>query len=929
MKFYSPKLLLIASTCLVTSSAGAITVEEDPVIYAVGALQGNIGVYKLPLEGSFPSSPEKISADILGGVQWSFRDSGGTFVSKDKAVGTAYSYSTLYVAVATAEGNSAGDGPWTYSTYQSMGSSDMTLRATDMVYDPTGDKVYTWAYADTYGYSTALGIFDADARSVQLIGAPGNLKINALAIDGDGTLWGISGNSGKIYTIDKATGAATEKFSIPTAYGDNQSAAWDAASGKIYWGAVSNAYSASLYAIDTAAQTYAKVYDFPTGKRYNGFYIPGPSTKAGAPAAPENLTASYSGTENGVTVTFTAPSLTHGGTALSGELSYTVLVDGQSADTGTINAGAEYSKILDMTPGSHTVTVYLTNSIGDGDKATTPAFSGYDAPTAVTDLTLAADGNSITLTWGAPAGQNGGSLDMSKITYNVTRMPGNVEIATGITDTTVSDEIPQERIREYSYVVTVVNDGEAGPAATTAGIMIGDPYTVPFSQNFDDATDLSETVFKAVGNDLWQLDGTEGDKVARLTYKYYSSVNAHLFTAPIQFYTGVTYTLKFKIACPLAGESPQLRVNLSKSQSTNTADFIYPWITTRVDYTSTEENKGQFQQLEYTFTVPEDGIYSVDFYDTTTSWVYQGVSSVAIDDIEITGVFPTPMPVSGLVADPVETGSRDIMLTFQAPLQDTEGNDLESISKIEIKRGSETVAELETKPGTEEPILPGDVVEYTVENAPRGFQAYQVTAYYKVFASAPATVTVMSGYLNDLVLTEVEFPEEEIPYLGAGTVKAKVFNNGADLALDYTVVLLAEGVAVDMLYGETIHTDETLEYEFAIDWAEDLLSGTKYAVEVVFYGDEDLTNNKSDEYAVNFEKKPESLDTVEASGITVTGADGMLTVTGAEGKDIRVFTADGRLAASAASASGTWSVKLAPGIYFVTAGTCSHKAIVR
>lgn len=143
MKFYSPKLLLIASTCLVTSSAGAITVEEDPVIYAVGALQGNIGVYKLPLEGSFPSSPEKISADILGGVQWSFRDSGGTFVSKDKAVGTAYSYSTLYVAVATAEGNSAGDGPWTYSTYQSMGSSDMTLRATDMVYDPTGDKVYT------------------------------------------------------------------------------------------------------------------------------------------------------------------------------------------------------------------------------------------------------------------------------------------------------------------------------------------------------------------------------------------------------------------------------------------------------------------------------------------------------------------------------------------------------------------------------------------------------------------------------------------------------------------------------------------------------------------------------------------------------------------------------------------------------------------
>ena len=187
----------------------------------------------------------------------------------------------------------------------------------------------------------------------------------------------------------------------------------------------------------------------------------------------------------------------------------------------------------------------------------------------------------------------------------------------------------------------------------------------------------------------------------------------------------------------------------------------------------------------------------------------------------------------------------------------------------------------------------------------------------------------MAGYLNDLVLTEVEFPEEEIPYLGAGTVKAKVFNNGADLALDYTLVLLAEGVPVDVVYGELIHSDETMEYEFAIDWAEDLLSGTKYAVEVVFSGDEDLTNNRSDEYAVNFEKKPEALDAVEASGITVSGAEGMLTVSGAEGMNISVFTADGRMAASAANVSGAWSVKLAQGIYFVTVGNTSHKTVVR
>ncbi|MDE7119727.1 MAG: hypothetical protein K2O10_03880, partial [Muribaculaceae bacterium] len=303
MKF-STHVLSFIGACLLAGHASAITVEDDAVLYCVGATTGNRGVYTLPLEGPYPDSPTKISTTALGGIQWSFMNSGGTFLSKEKAVGTAVMYGTsVYVSIATAEGN--GDGPWTHSYYQYSNSYPDTMKATDMVYDPTEDKVYTWCFQSTY--YTALGTFDADNKSATMIGAAGFTKINALAIDAEGTLWGINGAQGTIYTIDKATGALTQKFSLGQSYsGDNQSAAYDPASGKIYWGATST-YAAALFAIDLEAQTCEKVYDFPMGARFNGFYIPGPDTKKGAPAAPENLTAVYSGEGNKMNVSFTAP----------------------------------------------------------------------------------------------------------------------------------------------------------------------------------------------------------------------------------------------------------------------------------------------------------------------------------------------------------------------------------------------------------------------------------------------------------------------------------------------------------------------------------------------------------------------------------------------------------------------------------------------
>ena len=75
----------------------------------------------------------------------------------------------------------------------------------------------------------------------------------------------------------------------------------------------------------------------------------------------------------------------------------------------------------------------------------------------------------------------------------------------------------------------------------------------------------------------------------------------------------------------------------------------------------------------------------------------------------------------------------------------------------------------------------------------------------------------MSGYLNDLTITEITVPEF-IATNEKGEVSVTVFNNGASMALDYTVVLMVYGYPVSAQYGEPINTDESITYKIELEW---------------------------------------------------------------------------------------------------------------
>lgn len=938
--------LALLGTCIVTGSALAAPIsridisDDNPtLIYAVGANDASKGVYTL---STINETVNKISGSTY--IQYSLANSGGTFVSKEKLYGTQMSggswFASYYAIVATAEGGS--DGPWshTYYNYRSPAFQDYTamIVAKDMTYVAGEDKIYgLFRTSATDDQQWCLATYDGDAVKVSKIAdLPSYTILNAIAADATGELYAINGTAGKLVKIDKTTAAITEVGSLGvTATGNSQSAAIDPASGKMYWVAGLNSYSTvqSMYEVDVTTGVAKKLYDL--GGVYGGLWIPAPDTNKSAPAAVENLTAVFTGTGNDVKVSFTMPSKTFGGATLSGEVDYTVNVDGEAVATGKAAAGSDVELTLAMADGQHKVDVACSNASGAGAQASTSVFAGFDVPTNISDLKLELDGSKAAISWTAPQPANGGLLDESKLSYTVTRNPGNVVVATGLKECQATDEIPDGFYSEYSWTVTVKYEGAEDQSLTTDGVMAGKPYTVPFSQDFNAVTNLGQAGFVQVNgrgdSPAWTI-GADGDnKFAQVESKYYYTHDDYLFTAPIEMKAGVAYTLKFKLSSSAVSpnywdyssgtgvEKPR-PFEMTVSLADKAAGDAQMTELKAVEYVA--EKAGEPSEYTAEFSVENDGTYYISFFDKSSYFLQE--IALRVDDIEITSVVATPEAVADLSVAPAEKGSRDIVVEFTAPDKDVDGNALASISAIDIYRGYDLIATLT------DGIAPGAKVTYTDEKAPRGFLAYGVVVRNGEKASARTTASVMSGLLNDLAVTEVSAPEF-IKIDGMEQFKVTVFNDGAETQLDYRVVLLADGMEVDALPGETIHTDESIVYTFDVKWiATDQKDLTfNYSARIELNGDEKPENNESETYPIQFEyKEMSSIGDIDADGVTVRGGQGCLQVEGAEGLEINVYGIDGRKVASSTGHGHCYTFNAEAGIYVVSAGKKAVKVAV-
>ncbi|MDE6206180.1 MAG: hypothetical protein K2M55_00025 [Muribaculaceae bacterium] len=912
-KLYFTYALAAAMVAGGAADATALPIQEEKPLemYALGA-GGTTGVYRLNLTDLTGATRLNSTAYDQNQYTGSSFGGGGTFLSPEKVVGVKYNYGA-YPFEATAEN------AWVPSYFN---SSYYINKVYDMAYDQQADIIYCWyAYTD---YVKTLGIYNPTTHEVARVGNAANTNVYGLAIDAEGQLWGV-GDYGYVYKINKTTGVATELTGsmgcgVQFSASMPMSAAIDPASGLMYVVARASAYDYNSSLVKVDLSTYKAENLGAMSGYYNCLYINGSTIVTGAPAPVENLTATFDGTNT--VVTFTAPTENAGGDALSGTLTYTVNVDGEEAATGTVAAGEEVSLNLTPADGLHEITVKVANDEGESKEAKTTVFSGYDQPGNISGLTADAEGNTVTLTWTAPTGVNGGMIDTSKLSYLVS-CDGEV-VAEGLTDTTFETTV-EGNYHQFTFAVTVKYGEEEGQSQSV-NVMAGDAYTIPYALDLASVTDLGQAGLTILDPNLqnsretekWKLGSSNDEKYLEAYKQAYWYQSDFAYLPPMALKAGVEYTLTFQsraVTDAWGTYKANLQVVIAKKPTTTSGEYTslesYEMVPSRTDFSWADNT--------VKISVEENGTYSLAFLAWDQTDLY-GNYSVEVKDIVITQEIVTPQPATDLTVTTQADNNRNVDITFVLPTESTTGKELAAISKVEILRGTEVIETIDTD------LAPGNTVSYTDEDAPRGIHSYSVIVYCDDETSTPVAASVIVGYLNNLSVTALSWPTGEIHPDETGEFVVEVTNDGFEKVLEgaYEVVLLCDGEQVDAQLGQALDIDASATYTFELKWNGIEKAYAEYVAKVVFDGDEDLADNETEPVTVNF-KQTDGVDNTFAATTEVSAAAGVITVKATAGAAVAVVAVDGRTVAAGICDGEFKTAALAPGVYVVTVDAKSVK----
>ena len=215
-----------------------------------------------------------------------------------------------------------------------------------------------------------------------------------------------------------------------------------------------------------------------------------------APAAPTAVTAQADPEGRlSCTVGFTTPAEAIDGSPLTGTLSATIRRGGEAiASMQGLEPGKHYEYTDNAAKnGENAYTVSTANAAGEGRQSETASdYVGMDVPGEVKGIKASLTAADITLSWDTvTTGDHGGYVDPEDMTYNVYAIE---ETATGVNLTTVAqtrqttatidyatDEGEQQMI---NYALSATNALDEGPRVMSPGIIVGQPYALPFEEHF-------------------------------------------------------------------------------------------------------------------------------------------------------------------------------------------------------------------------------------------------------------------------------------------------------------------------------------------------------------------------------------------------------------------------------------------------------------
>lgn len=610
-----------------------------------------------------------------------------------------------------------------------------------ITYNSNGDgfQLATIEYSETAAVTTAIGEF--------------NYNVNSIAFDSTGQLYAIVYNGETVgesfvvtesflvkinktnpadYTVVGETGVAPKYLS---------DSAIDTKTNRMFW-AVSDDTAGYMAEIDLTTGAATRILDFPLNEEVVGLVIPAPAAEEGAPAKVTGLAANFADGSMSGTIDFVAPTTLYDGSNGVGELSYTVLCDGESVATGTTAFGATVNAAVTVAEsGMHTFVVYCSNAAGNGPKAQIKAFVGKGVPAATTVSAYYADGVANVSWIPVTESADGGYVNPAEVTYTVTRYPEGVVVADGITEASFSEPLAEpESIVSYTYGVKATYSGATSAEAMSNAIVLGS-IVPPYTQDFSNSNALDAFTIIDANSDgkTWMVYNGE----ARMAYNSSLDMDDWLITPPMKLEAGKAYKVSFKAHANSSTFPERIEVKWGDS---NTAAGM-----ANVLVEPTVLSSGTAEEFVCFITPQANGTYYVGFHGISDADMFY----LYIDDIEIAaGVAATaPAAPTNLVVTPGANGAKTAAISFNAPAVDFAGNALASLEKVELYRGEELIHTFDA------PAV-GAELTYTDNLPADGDYTYSVAGYNADGKGESTSATVYVGVDFPAAVSEATLTED-------------------------------------------------------------------------------------------------------------------------------------------------------------------------
>ncbi|MBD5358051.1 MAG: hypothetical protein HDR88_13770 [Bacteroides sp.] len=631
---------------------------------------------------------------------------------------------------------------------------DFSYEATDLTYDKQTGLIYG-CFLNEEGYDFEFCSINPTTLERTVINDTNFTqygRLVALATHPDGRMFGIT-LEGVLEQIDPSTGDITTIASVGLPISNYvQTATFDPYTGNMYWIA-NTADGEYLTIIDIDKLSLGYIGEFYNLEQWSGLYIPGEVIEDSAPAKVENLYINFCEGSTKGEITFNLPQLNYGGDSLSSEVDYTILIDDVAIVNDSGLPGAMINHSISSATGYHKFEVVPSNSFGKGEVARQRVWIGYDTPLPVTNVSLTFDDRKALLTWTAPqSGIHGGYVDLSETTYTITRLPDNVIVATDWKSTTYTEEVPDNSLTAYRYIIVPTFKGLIGKETVSNKVWNGRAFEVPYSNDFSDEeswglisildfddyeSDPEEPY--AYRDNWWICDGYNGND---LRIVFTENQDDWAILPPMHMTTGRDYAFYGPYSTNADKNIILENIEIFIGEGDDLTTY------TQLDYTL--YNEDDIDYIKSIYVPSSEGDYRFALHATgpyeSCFWALEGIN------IDVNDIFGAPDSVSDFKVTAAPDGSLCANVSFNAPILKCNGESLTSIDTIDIEVDGNIVKSFVFP-------VPGEFIEYQINNLSKDSHLFCVAAYNSAGCGRKASQKTFIGYdipgnVPDLVLSD-------------------------------------------------------------------------------------------------------------------------------------------------------------------------------